>query len=178
MEMIGRKIKKLRMQRGLTLEELAGRCELTKGFLSQLERDLTSPSIATLCDILEALGTTLSEFFIEEKNEKTVFSKDDFFVDEKEEYTVSWIIPNSQKNQMEPIMVEIKPNGNSFEVRPNEGEEFGYVLEGKITLVNGENEYAVKKGETFYISGKNTHYLRNDRKTTAKIIWVSTPPLF
>ena len=60
---IGSKIKRLRAQQGLTLEELASRCELTKGFLSQLERDLTSPSIATLADILEALGSSLSEFF-------------------------------------------------------------------------------------------------------------------
>ncbi|MBR6677758.1 MAG: helix-turn-helix transcriptional regulator, partial [Oscillospiraceae bacterium] len=60
---IGKSIKKLRLQKELTLEELASRCELSKGFLSQLERDLTSPSIATLEDILEALGTNLAEFF-------------------------------------------------------------------------------------------------------------------
>lgn len=53
---IGNKIKQLRLQRGLTQEELAARTELSKGFISQLERDITSPSIATLMDILEALG--------------------------------------------------------------------------------------------------------------------------
>ena len=63
---IGRKIKQLRIQKGLTLEELASRSELTKGFLSQLERELTSPSIATLNDIVEALGSSLAEFFKEE----------------------------------------------------------------------------------------------------------------
>ena len=71
---IGGKIKQLRMKNGLTLEELAERSELTKGFLSQLERNLTSPSIATLEDILEALGTTLGEFFAEEKEAKVVFT--------------------------------------------------------------------------------------------------------
>ena len=58
---IGHKIKQLRIQKGLTLEELASRSELTKGFLSQTERNLTSPSIATLNDIVEALGTSLSD---------------------------------------------------------------------------------------------------------------------
>ena len=77
---IGNKIKQLRIQKGLTLEELASRSELTKGFLSQLERNLTSPSIATLNDILEALGTSLSEFFKEAKEEKIVFRKNDFFL--------------------------------------------------------------------------------------------------
>ena len=66
---IGNKIKKLRTKQGLTLEELASRCELTKGFLSQLERNLTSPSITTLDDSLEALGSSLSEFFAEDKEE-------------------------------------------------------------------------------------------------------------
>lgn len=59
---IGAKIKLLRVKNQLTLEELANRSELTKGFLSQVERNLTSPSIATLEDILEALGTTLENF--------------------------------------------------------------------------------------------------------------------
>lgn len=175
---IGHKVKQLRLQKGLTLEELASRCELTKGFLSQLERNLTSPSIATLYDILEALGTSLSDFFKETKEEKAVFQKNDFFVDERDGYNINWIVPNSQKNEMEPILVEIEPGQKTFEVSPNDGEEFGYVLDGRITLVNGDSEYIVKKGETFYLTGKNFHYIKNDKKTVAKIIWISTPPLF
>ena len=61
---IGGKIRRLRMELQLTQEELADRTELTKGYISQVERDLASPSIATLVDILEALGTTLGEFFV------------------------------------------------------------------------------------------------------------------
>lgn len=78
---IGSKIKRMRIQQELTLEELASRCELTKGFLSQLERDLTSPSIATLSDILEALGSSLSEFFTDSPEEQIVFRQADFFED-------------------------------------------------------------------------------------------------
>ena len=64
---IGQKIKFLRLQNGLTMEELADRCELSKGFISLLERDMTSPSISTLMDILEALGTNIADFFNEER---------------------------------------------------------------------------------------------------------------
>ena len=64
---IGKKLRELRKQNDLTLEDLASRSELTKGFLSQVERNLTAPSIATLEDILEALGSNLSEFFHEEE---------------------------------------------------------------------------------------------------------------
>ena len=62
---IGEKIKELRIERGLTQEELADRAELSKGFISQVERDLTSPSIATLEDIVISLGTDLTSFFSE-----------------------------------------------------------------------------------------------------------------
>lgn len=175
---IGHKIKQLRVQKGLTLEELASRCELTKGFLSQMERDLTSPSIATLNDILEALGSSLSDFFKEAKEEKVVFQKKDFFIDQRGNYTVNWIVPNTQKNEMEPILIEIPQDGSSFEVNPHGGEEFGYVIDGCVTLVLGEKSYIVRKGETFYIDGKYFHYLKNEKKTIAKIIWISTPPLF
>lgn len=59
---IGNRLKELRVLKGLTQEELADRSELSKGFISQLERNLTSPSIATLMDILQCLGTTIGEF--------------------------------------------------------------------------------------------------------------------
>ena len=159
---IGNKIKQLRTRQGLTLEELASRSELTKGFLSQLERDLTSPSIDSLSDILEALGTNLSEFFQEDKNDQFVFRSDDFFVDERENCTVNWIVPNTQKNQMEP----------------HNGEEFGYVLDGSVILECDGERSVVCRGETFYLHGRTFHYLKNERKTTARILWVCTPPLF
>ena len=82
---IGEKIKRLRLKNSLTQEEVANRCELSKGFISQLERDQTSPSIASLVDILECLGTDLKEFFNETENDKVVFEKADVFETEDEE---------------------------------------------------------------------------------------------
>ena len=81
---IGEKLKELRLKKDLTLSELASRSEVTKGFLSQLERDLTSPNVSTLENILEALGTNLQDFFSEQPEEQIVFGKDDFFVDERD----------------------------------------------------------------------------------------------
>ena len=175
---IGGKIRHLRTQKGLTLEELASRSELTKGFLSQLERDLTSPSIDSLNDILEALGTNLAEFFKEDAVEQYTFRESDFYVDEREECTVSWIVPNAQKNQMEPILLTLPENGESFEVAPHSGEEFGYVVDGTVVLVCDDKRSVLRKGETFYLHGKSFHSIRNERKTTARVLWVSTPPLF
>ena len=175
---IGSKVKRLRQANGLTLEELANRSELTKGFLSQLERDLTSPSVATLENILEALGTNLQEFFSEKQEEQIVFKKDDFFENIQDEYKISYIIPNAQKNEMEPILIELEKNNQSMTIDPHEGEEFGYVVQGRVKLVYGDKEYVLKKGETFYLKRLVAHYLTNPGETKAKVIWVSTPPLF
>ena len=175
---IGHRLKQLRIKNALTLEELASRSELTKGFLSQVERNLTSPSISTLNDILEALGTNLALFFQEEKEEQSVFTKEDYFVDEKEGSTLYWIVPNAQKNEMEPILLDLEPEGISQTIDPHDGEEFGYVLSGRIVLYDGDKASIIKKGETFYIRGKNTHYLKNESQLNAKVLWITTPPLF
>lgn len=177
---IGEKIKALRVKKNLTQEELADRCELTKGFISQLERDLTSPSIATLMDILEGLGTNLRDFFNEVTEEKIVFHKDDAFetVNEDLKYTLRWIIPNAQKNLMEPIFINLEAGGRTKEDYPHEGEEFGYVLQGTIFVHIGNEKHKVKKGESFYYKTNSDHSVSNAGKTDATFIWVSTPPNF
>ena len=174
---IGDKIRRLRVAKQLTQEELANRCELSKGFISQLENDLT---IATLIDILDILGTNLTEFFSEDTNEKIAFSKDDMFETENEElkYNLMWLVPNAQKNDMEPIMITLEPGGQYIEEEPHEGEEFGYVLSGAIYLHLGDKKVKVRKGESFYFKPKANHYISNAGKISAKVIWISTPPSF
>ncbi|MGN1398606.1 MAG: helix-turn-helix domain-containing protein [Erysipelotrichaceae bacterium] len=177
---IGKRVKQLRVKNGLTLEDLASRTELTKGFLSQLERDLTSPSISTLEDIVEVLGVSLADFFKEDINDKIVFTEQDYFVDEKEEMSITYLVTNSQKNEMEPIMLTLQPAGKSHEISPHKGQEFGYVLTGKISIINLENKTAniVKKGETFYMKGDTNHQIVNKGNSVAKVLWISTPPIF
>lgn len=177
---IGAKIKELRVQKSLTQEELADRCELSKGFISQLERDLTSPSIATLVDILQCLGTNLEEFFSNTTSEQVVFAKADYFekVDGELKNKIEWIIPNAQKNMMEPILLTLEPDGATYPDNPHEGEEFGYVLNGAINIHIGSKTYKAKKGESFYFIPNKKHFISAQGKMGAMILWVSTPPSF
>jgi transcriptional regulator with XRE-family HTH domain len=178
---IGLKIKELRLENGLTQEELANRCELTKGFISQIENNLTSPSISTLDYILEVLGTSLGEFFTDDtEQEAYVFTEGDFSlkVDDDLHHSIKWIVPNAQKYEMEPIIIEIEPGGKSIMDDPHAGEEFGYVLEGEIQLRVGKKRYICKKGDTFYYMANKFHYLENTSSAIARILWVSTPPMF
>ena len=175
---LGEKIKRMRLQKGLTQEELADRCELTKGYISQLENNLNSPSIATLTDILAALGSSLSEFFQEEAEEKIVYSKNEFIEKDADGVLLNWLIPNAQKNMMEPILVELEEGAETVGDIPHEGEEFGYVLSGKITIILGKTHHSCKKGEAFYYSASKPHSIVNNGKSPAKFLWISTPPNF
>ena len=177
---IGGRIKRLRQKLGLTQEELAARTELSKGFISQLERDLTSPSIATLMDILEALGTDVADFFAKNEDEKVVFTPEDMFVSEDSEIrsSVCWLVPNAQKNALEPILVSIESGGSTYPDDPHEGEEFGYVLSGSVTLVLGLRRFKLRKGDSFCFKPAEEHYLLNNAQREARVIWVATPPSF
>lgn len=177
---IGDKIRRLRLQRGLTQAELADRCELSKSFISLLERDLTSPSLDTLSDLLETLGSDLPTFF-REKDERMVFGEEDIFVKEDPEGMkgmIKWLVPSAQKNQMEPILVEMAPGGETSELGPHEGEEFGYVLSGAIKIVLGDRTERARKDESFCIRPTAPHKLVNAGKGVCRVLWVSTPPSF
>ena len=175
---IGAKLKELRILKGLTQEELADRAELSKGFISQLERDLTSPSIATLMDILQCLGTSIGEFFNETPEEQIVFGKTDYFEkhDQELKNEIKWIIPNAQKNMMEPILLTLEPGGETYPDNPHEGEEVGYVLQCNISIHIASKTYKAEKGESFYFVSDKKHYLSS--KAGAVLIWVSSPPSF
>lgn len=177
---VGKKIRALRLGNNLTQEELASRLELTKGYISQLENNKTSPSMSTLFNILEVLGTDVHAFFSKESDVVVTFKQSDFYEKEDEilNHMIYWIVPNAVKYEMEPIMIVIKPGGTSFKDEPHPGEEFGYVLEGTVTLVLNKKKHTVKKGETFYYLANQPHYLTNLSQYPCKILWISTPPTF
>ncbi|MCI2049824.1 MAG: XRE family transcriptional regulator [Lachnospiraceae bacterium] len=175
---IGGKIRSLRVMNGLTQEELANRTELSKGFISQLEHNLTSPSIETLMDILQCLGTTAAEFFNDDSDGQIVFRSADYFEknDSDLHNTVHWIIPNAQKNMMEPIRLVLGAGGSTCPDNPHEGEEFGYVLSGSVEIHLGSKIYRAGRGESFYYTPKRKHWLTSAKG--AALIWVSAPPSF
>ncbi|WP_381414964.1 XRE family transcriptional regulator [Spiroplasma endosymbiont of Anurida maritima] len=175
---IGLKIRNLRHKNDLTVEELANRCELTKGYISQLERDLTSPSIETLSTILEVLGSDMSSFFATFKEEKIVYETESYYENDNEDFTLKWLITNAQKNKMEPIIIEINPNKKSELVYPYNGEIFGYVLDGEVEIFYGDKNYLAKKGYSFYVKANEIHYLNNNSNKKVKVLWVSNPPIF
>ena len=153
--------------------------ETRKACSSRPECFSTWPSIVTRIPTA-AILTDLKDFFNEEPEEQIVFKESDYFEKLDEEYgnKTEWIIPNAQKNIMEPIRLTLAPGGSTYPDNPHEGEEFGYILSGSITIHIGKKSYRAKKGESFYFTPKSTHYISASKKTGASLIWVSSPPSF
>lgn len=174
---IGKKIRNLRLKKGLTQEELGERTDLSKGYISQIENDLSSPSIDTFFAILEVLGCTPKEFFDEEEDEqKVVYGEDDQteYVDEEMGYKIQWLVPESNENDMEPIILTLEENGYFKEFEPSLAETFAYVLEGEIEVRLGKRSYIARAGESIYFRASDDHQIRNHFAGTSKILLVAT----
>lgn len=177
---IGEKIKNHRLRLGLTQEELGERADLTKGFISQLEHDQTSPSIDTLENILNALGLGFVDFFQEAEEQSLVFYEKNAIVSisKEDQHKLHWIVPRAQTKRMEPVIIEISDQGKSRTYDPFEGEVFGYVLEGSAYLHYDKQEYKLEKTDCFYFEALGSFWLENQNKRTCKILWLVSPPVF
>lgn len=174
---IGKKIKNLRLKKGLTQEELGERTDLTKGYISQLERDLSSPSIETFFDILEVLGCSPKEFFDdEERTQKVVYTEEDVtdFYDDERGYHIRWLVPESNEKEMEPIRIILQEKGVFKKFEPSLSETFAYVVKGIILLKLGKQEYIAKQGESIYFHATEEHQLINLANEQSELLLVAT----
>jgi transcriptional regulator with XRE-family HTH domain len=176
---IGERIRNLRQSSNLTQEELAERANLTKGFISQIERDLTSISLDSLAQILEALDENISDFFREGSEEKIIYRKKDRVAIDKEKIEkFELLVPGATNRRLEPILLTLKKGESTPKEKAHEGEEFGLVLRGRINLRFGREILKLKKGECFYLSAEKEHWLHNISSKEAVILWISSPPSF
>jgi transcriptional regulator with XRE-family HTH domain len=175
---IGEQLKNLRVQKNLTQEELGERTDLSKGYISQLEHDSSSPSMETFFSILEVLGVTPEEFFKAEKEtqQKVLYQASDrtAFDDEEHGYHLEWLVPESNEFQMEPIVLTFEKNGEYKQFEPSLSETFIYVLEGRICLSLGNKQYQAKKGETLYYTAEEPHQLKNVGRGKSRVVVVAT----
>jgi len=174
---IGQKIKALRLASELTQSELAARARLTKGFISQVERDQTSISLDSLLDILDALGSTITEFFGDLGRPRKVFSpKERVSVTEKGIEKFEILVAGSTNNLMDPIVIKMAPGESLPEEGPHAGEEFGYILSGTMTLIIGKKSFKVPPRHCFYFEADEKHQFVNRGKASVSILWVTSPP--
>ena len=173
---VGKKLRRLRRSRGLTLEELAERAGLTKGFLSQIERDKISPSVSALKSILDVLGEDISMFFKDmDVKEKNAFKKEERRVldFDKPGVRIESPIPNLHYRELDPMIVWLDPGAEILDEDWDVEEAFGYVLKGTIKLTVNKNVYTLRKGDSFYLFPESTHTIKNESKKEAEFLIVA-----
>ena len=176
---IGEKIRNLRLASELTQEELAQRAGLTKGFISQIERDLTSISLYSLEDILTAMNSSLADFFKVPPAEKVVFSVDSRTDIEKDGVkSFQLLVAGATNRRMEPALVTLDLGESTEEIEPFTGEAFGFVMKGRIALKLGNQFFKAKKGDSFYFTADCHHKLSNIGQSEVKVLWITCPPYF
>lgn len=171
---IGSKIRRLRKLRGLTIEELAGNAGITKGFISQLERDLTVPSVTTLKQILDVLGVQLSAFFSDiSERERNIFTQKDRTLETTtSKYKIENLIPKLKYLEMEPTLLTLEPMVE-YKRHFEEDEGFGFVVKGNLELKINDETKIIKKGDCFYIFFDNSFSFKNLTKKQAEILLVN-----
>lgn len=177
MNLIGYKLKKLRIQKGLTQEELGERTDLSKGYISQVERDLASPSMETFFNILQVLGCEPKDFFEQNSSKQQIlYKKEDQTIYEETDdlYKLKWLVPESNEKEMESLVLTLESKSNYKKFDPSESDTLCYILKGKCMLTFGSKEYVAETDETFYFTATDEHVLSNPFDEECEVLIVVT----
>lgn len=177
---IGKKLKKLRLKKNMTLQELARMTGLSTSFISQVERELTSPSLSSLKKITDALDVTLAFLFADEDQQLKVIRKgDEKKVLSTDDGRVKFTFLLSSGQSIEVSLVELAPGASTgAEKYHHHGEEMAYVLEGRIRVVVEDNEYDLEEGDAIYFHSSRPHSIINAGGEKARGLWIQSPPTF
>jgi len=182
MENIGKRIKALRTAKQLTLKQVAAGASCSDVFLSQVERSLASPSIATLKKIANALEVSIIDLIRDEDSgqDQVVTRKKDriqFKFPHTEVYS-ELLTRNVKRKTMQPLYKIVKPGSGSEGVYSHQGEELGIVLEGTLELTVDNQVYELESGDSFYFQSSRQHGYHNKGSIDTILIWVISPPTF
>lgn len=173
----GGRIKDLRIQQRMTLQELARKTGLTTSFLSQMERDLASPSVSSLEKIAQALNTKVANFFEAEEKKELVFIKKGLgkkFSD-KEKHISSEILASGLLNiKMQPLIFTLGVGVElTRELIYPAIEKFGMVLKGRVEFYCDEEKTIFEEGDSIYCAHtQKLQKVKNIGDTEAKLLWI------
>ena len=184
---LGNKIRSLRKQRALTLQEVSDLTGLSKPLLSQIENNIAAPPIATLIKISTALGVKISHFFRDQNMDDRIV-----VVRKSDRYGVKKLFHNKNESrigykweslaypmvgkQMEPFVVEIEPRDeNDLLFNDHKGEEFHFILDGVLEFRTSDRIYELKQGDSIYFDSSIPHALRGIGDRAKSLIVIFTP---
>jgi transcriptional regulator with XRE-family HTH domain len=179
---IGERIRRFRLEKELTLDQVASRASLSKAYISQMENDKANPSLTSLRAVMAALDLPMSALFEGQSSESTVtvvrrgLRKKISIPSSSMVYEL--LSPDTQ-HDLEFIMTSAEPGeGTGSGPVIHRGQECGLVLAGTVKLwIRGE-EHILEEGDSYYLESNTPHRWENVGDTVAELIWAVTPPSF
>ena len=179
---LGKIIQQYRINKGLTLQELADKSGLTKGYLSKIEKAKKAPPVSTLINLAKALNITISEVFGEtgdktpiclvKKSERRIIARDGSVFG----YAYQTLAHEFHSKHMEPYVLTLPLHPKQNALFQHKGEEILFVLEGAMKFYHGEKEFVVEEGDCIYFDSSISHYgVCHGKKATKCLMVIFTP---
>jgi len=182
-ELDGAEIRTLRKARGLSLSELSGQTGLSVGYLSQIERNRSNPSVKALTAIAQALGVTVGWFFsggasgpheergvvVRRDNRRRIIFRDSF---------VDYLLSPGLDGRIELLLSHFKPGASTGEPYTHRGEEAGLVLQGRLEVTVGARSFVLEEGDSFRFESSQPHSYRNLEDDETIVVYAITPPSY
>lgn len=181
---IGRRLRHLRKESGLTLKELAKLANCSVSLLSKFENDRASPSIRMLHKISSALSSNIGALFdappavdtqIARQGQRPILS---LRTGKEVSVSLERLLPQDGKRVLQGNIHIVPPGKGSDGAIRHEGEEFGYILAGQLLLTVEDETYDLRQGDSFTFPSALAHSYINPGVETTRIIWINTPPTF
>ncbi|HYM80534.1 MAG TPA: XRE family transcriptional regulator [Candidatus Limnocylindria bacterium] len=177
---LGKKIRDLRLRRGLTVQQLAEGSSLSKGFISQVENSRTSPSLATLAVLARALDTSVAYLVVEEDQvPHVVRAADRPRIHVGGNTSRVELLSAQPKRNLELVLAELPPDLSAGQKRHfHHGEEIVMCLEGRLRLSCGDHVIVLEEGDACHYDGRVPHAVENAGTTIARVLIAMTPAAF
>jgi len=176
-ESLGRRLRALRTELGITLAQLGRMVGLSASYLSQIERNKTKPSLATLSSMARTLDVELSYFFEHATPVCQVVRKGhgEEVDDQRSKVTFELLSSGGVGGQIEPHRVTCRP-AMRIESDTHAGEEFVFILEGQLEVRVGEEDFTLKGGDSIHYQGSQPHAWRNESEKECVLLWAHSRP--
>ena len=156
---VGEHVRTFREKRGMTVQQFAERTGFSSALLTQIENRMVSPSLGTLVKIANTFGTTVSRVGLKEGGKST--------------YTYQSLGAGKAGRKMEPFLVRLQPLSEPLTARSaHDGEEFLYVLSGKVTVCLGNLSDVLEEGDCVYYNSTIPHHVHSADEREALILAV------
>jgi DNA-binding transcriptional MerR regulator/mannose-6-phosphate isomerase-like protein (cupin superfamily) len=174
---LGAHLRQLRSKRELSLSAVAKAVGVSVGFLSGLERSQMTASVGTLGRLASFYGTNILDFFDATDSSKPLVRPSGRKVLEAASGVRMELLAWGGK-AMEPHLFRLAPGAGSGEAYQHEGEDFLYILRGRLAITLAGKGYQLTTGDSFYFESTTPHQWTNPGKTETWVLWVNTPPTF